>query len=177
MGRHLYFFMLAMLAGGILLLNLYAFPSFIHRIETVTGQQFLIPDARPGYSVEEISRLFDNWGKEGRVIYRQMLLQVDLLYPLVYSFFFFLLLNFGVSSRYPSYRYWAYLPFLTAIFDYAENLSILHLLHTYPEIPEFWCRFASAMTIAKWLTLLLVFIALIILLVAYVLKQAAFFKN
>jgi hypothetical protein len=145
-------------AGAMFFFNTYVFPSFMQQIEAVAGQQYRLPDVHLMYSTGELRQLLQNLGSEGRSIYRQMILQADLLYPLCYSLFFYLLLQLLSPREKTKYRYWKFLPFAAAFFDYLENLSILFLLHAYPAFPAFAGRLAAFGTTAKWATLFMVVI-------------------
>jgi hypothetical protein len=81
------------------------------------------------------AKIFDMIGRYDRVFYRNVELTVDIVYPIVYLFFFGLLISWlferGFSSTSPM-RKLNVLPVGAWFFDLLENITIVGLLAIYP---------------------------------------------
>jgi len=85
-----------------------------------------ILDLRPGYSGEDVYRLFDALGEIGRSAYLHQLWTFDLFLPLLFALFLSAAIERGELRRL------RWIPALAAVSDYAENVAITTLLLTYP---------------------------------------------
>jgi len=119
-------------------------------IEAVSGQ---IPfDMRPfGYSPSDAATLLEALGAEGREYYLSRQIPLDTLYPALIA----LTLSSTVcwfGRRMPN-RTLVHLGVIfavgTALFDYIENLGIVTMIYSWPDLPESLVYAASTATIAK----------------------------
>lgn len=111
-------------------------------------------------------KIFDMIEKYGdRVFYRNVELTVDIVYPIVYLFFFGLLISWlfqrGFASN-SSMRKFNIVPFGAWFFDLLENLTIVVLLTIFPSQPIALGWILFLFSTIKWLfvgdTILLILI-------------------
>ncbi len=118
-----------------------------------------------GYDVEYVSKLFETLGEEGRSAYLYRQLPVDMVYPLFFAVSYSLLMAFvlkGLGKLDSGWFYLCLLPVLGALGDYAENIGIIGLLQSYPDLNENLVAFARAASVFKSLTTTVFFLALIV---------------
>jgi uncharacterized integral membrane protein len=129
------------------------------------------------YSPDQVSTMIGSYGEAGRAVYLTFTSTADMLYPVVYSVFFGLLLTvllrrgFSASSRFQLLNL---LPFGAMVFDWLENANILILLSQYPSRLEGIAQFSSICTTLKWS---IGIGSIIILLVAFVMALKNGFKK
>ncbi len=93
-------------------------------------------DVQVGLTSESLNSFFNEIGTTGREYYFLNEMTVDMLFPLVYSFAYSLLLIELIKSCElisSSLKYIALLPFGIGISDVIENVHILAAIHSYPE--------------------------------------------
>lgn len=94
------------------------------------------------------------YGEYGRSFYRSVELTADLIYPIVYTLFFGLLMSWlfqrGFSSQ-STMRRWNALPVGGWFFDLMENLGIVGMLSVYPATPALLGWLTAGFTLLKWL--------------------------
>ncbi|MEH6452591.1 MAG: hypothetical protein V7782_06050 [Psychromonas sp.] len=118
-----------------------------------------------GYSFVYANELLNTLGAEGRDIYLSTQLPIDFVYPGLFSITYSLLLvwlfgkTFSINSK---IYYVALVPFLAGMFDYAENVFIIKMINSFPELQETTVQIASALTILKSSFTMLFFILLIV---------------
>jgi len=112
--------------------------------------------------------IIGKYGNYNRIFYRNFELTADILYPIVYTLFFSLLITwlfqrgFAPTSK---IQKWNVLPFGAWLFDLLENLGIVTLLLVYPSTPASVAWLTTLLTMIKWMfaggTILLILIGLI----------------
>ncbi|MBL8079447.1 MAG: hypothetical protein JNM55_15890 [Anaerolineales bacterium] len=114
------------------------------------------------------SKIFEMIGRYDRIFYRNVELSVDIIYPIVYLFFFGLLISWlferGFSPANPI-RKFNVLPAGAWLFDLLENITIVSLLAVYPSQPVVLAWVLILFSHIKWLfaggSILLILIGLI----------------
>lgn len=114
------------------------------------------------------SKIFEMIGRYDRVFYRNVELSVDIIYPIVYLFFFGLLISWlfkrGFTPTSPI-RKLNILPVGAWFFDLLENITIVSLLGVYPSEPIALAWVLIILTHLKWLfagtSILLILVGLI----------------
>jgi hypothetical protein len=140
---------LATLGVLILIFNLWLLP---------LGTDGKIPlDLKFGYDRQQADQVLDDLGKTILPKYRFGLLVTDMIYPFVYGSFLGLLL-----LRIWKLKWILALPVLVMLLDIGENLSILALVDTFPELSESDVQRASVFSSAKWVMVIFVFSVLFI---------------
>jgi len=140
------------------------------------GKVYFSTDKTPCYSPQALFDMLDKYSDEDRRAHVRFI-YLDLVYPVIYSVTVAIVLASLLSALLPAsqswLRYLALLPFLIAIFDCLENLSLLWIVQRYSASyrPFGLARFSSAMTTTK-LFLMCVTAALIsVALVALVVRM------
>ena len=105
-----------------------------------------------GYSFEYANELLGVLGVDGRGAYLYKQLPLDFIYPCLFALSCGLLLSWlFLKSQNESSKifYFCFVPMAAGLFDYLENIFIIHLLTSYPNISGISVSLASAMTIIK----------------------------
>ena len=138
---------------------------------TAFAPELPIFDLSPlGYSFNYANELLDTLGAEGRNLYLSIQLPLDFIYPGLFSLTYSLLLVwlFGKTFNENSKIYYlALVPFLAGIFDYVENVFIIKMINSFPDLQVNTVKIASTFSILKssftsvFFTLLIVGFALL----------------
>jgi hypothetical protein len=127
---------------------LYSIPSV-----SVFAPELPLFDLSPaGYSFNYANELLTQLGEEGRNLYLSTQLPLDFIYPGLFAVTYSLLLvwlfgkTFNVNSK---VYYFALVPFLAGVFDYVENLFIIKMISSFPELQVNVVKVASTFTILK----------------------------
>ncbi|MGM0582695.1 MAG: hypothetical protein ACQETL_18605 [Bacteroidota bacterium] len=126
-----------------------------------------------GYDSSYILSLFENLGKEGRHIYLFYQLPLDLFYPFLYTISFVLMIAYFLKklNKFNSALFYLYmLPIIAGITDYLENIGIISMLNSYPQVSETLMASTNIFTIIKSITVTLTFLIIIIQLMALGIK-------
>lgn len=119
-------------------------------IEAVSGQ---VPfDMRPsGYGPTEAAALLDGLGVEGRGYYLSRQIALDTIYPAMLALTMVAAICW-LGQRVPNrtlVRYGIAFSVVAALFDYVENLGIIAMIWSWPEVSVPLVYAASAATILK----------------------------
>ena len=107
-------------------------------------------DMRFNYSAEDVYQLFDAMGASGRADYFELLWSIDVLIPLLATWFLWTAFSRG------TFRKWRWVALIGGGADYLENIAITLLLSRYPERLEGVVHVAAAFTLVKHLGYILV---------------------
>ncbi|EPJ53481.1 MAG: hypothetical protein OFPI_10520 [Osedax symbiont Rs2] len=133
---------------------------------TEFSQEFPIFDLSPsGYSFNYANELLHALGEEGRNLYLTTQLPLDFIYPGLFSITYTLMLFwlFGKTcNRNSKIYYFSFVPFLAGIFDYAENIFIIKMLNSFPELQVTTVKIASFFTLLKSSFTMFFFILLVV---------------
>lgn len=141
------------------------------------GSELLTLDGRRGgYSPQDAGKLFEAIGPDGRALYANTELTLDLAFPLVYgSLMVSLLILF-----YGSYaKYLVLVPAAAVLMDVAENVTVAVMIWAYNKQPPprpdpALAKLGSIFTQAKWALALISFVLLgigVVFLVVAALKR------
>lgn len=117
---------------------------------------------------EKLFAMIERYGDANRMFYRNVELTVDIIYPIVYLFFFGLLISWlfqrGFASTSPMRRY-NVMPLGAWFFDLLENICIVVLLSIYPSQPAVLGWLLFLFSSVKWLfagaSILLILVGLV----------------
>jgi len=130
------------------------------------AQGIAIFDLLPsGYSFEYAIKLLDALGSEGREVYLYRQLPLDFIYPGLFAISCCLLLSWiflKTQKTNSKIFYLCSIPIAAGLFDYFENVLIINILTSYPNVSEFTVSFASVITITKSTLTMIFFLILII---------------
>ncbi|MEP7126951.1 MAG: hypothetical protein ABJE95_38825 [Byssovorax sp.] len=111
-----------------------------------------VPDLLHGFTADELYARLGAYGDEGRAIYLRAEL-VDLVYPLVYGFFFAFLIALAARRVLRDDSPWRLLclaPLVATLFDYLENACFFTVLLRWPERLDRVAQLASIFNLGKW---------------------------
>ena len=131
------------------------------------GKEIL--DMMPGgYDATYVQELMSALSVEGRSYYLTSQLPVDFIYPamfaVTYALVFILFLR-KVGKHETNWKLIALLPVIAGLADYIENVFIIVILKSFPQISSSVVQFSSFFSIVKASATTLYFISLIILLI------------
>jgi hypothetical protein len=129
------------------------------------------PDLSFFYTPDDLYRMAEAYGGEGRVEYIRARFTFDLAWPVVYTLFLVTALSWilqRVAS--PGYRVKRLnlVPLFGAVFDYLENISTSLVMWRYPQETAVVDWLASLFTPAKWSLIFAAFVILVVGLVVLV---------
>lgn len=133
------------------------------------GQGGIMPlDLMIGATPEKIFGMIEQYGEFGRPFYRNVELTVDIVYPIVYLFFFGLLISWLFQRGFAStsaIRKYNILPLGAWFFDLLENIVIVILVSIFPSQPVGLAWILVLFTTVKWLfagaSILLILVGLV----------------
>jgi hypothetical protein len=115
--------------------------------------EFPLFDLSPlGYSFTYASELLSSLGADGRNLYLSIQLPLDFIYPGLFSVTYSLMLVWLCSKLFKKNSkiyYFSLVPFLAGIFDYAENIYIIKMINSFPDLQVTTVKIASMLTILK----------------------------
>ena len=121
------------------------------------------PDLSFYYSTEELYRMAENYGAEGRLNYIRMRFTFDLVFPLIYGGFLFSGINWLFDPESQESRRWKMnrLPLFGVLFDYLENIATSVVMWRYPEKTPILDTAATMFTPVKWIIIAICFILIL----------------
>ncbi len=123
------------------------------RINQLAGKPVNPIDLTFGFNPTRTLRMVADYGPEARTYYARTELTTDLVYPIVYSFLLAVILTMLFRNKpYKPFTWITLLPFLSLIFDYLENATIVTLLNTYPEQSVSVAVLCEVFKLLKWLS-------------------------
>ena len=141
----------------VIIVNAGIFPVVAQRMAEYAGVSVRPMDLRLSYSAEQAYTILLSLGDSGRRLYAIVEATVDVIYPVVYTLFLFLLIERLLTDA-PRPRWLdlaTLVPFVAMVFDWLENAAILAMIGRFPRPPGSIATIASAFTTIKWLAGLL----------------------
>ena len=137
--------------GVLTIFSTYLFPKYHEPIKAVATKKYQTLDVKIGYDKPFVIDLFENIGEKGRLQYARIEKELDLIFPILYTLFFYSLINYlciKTGTINPS-KFSAFV-LIGAFADLGENTIILYCLNTFPnDIPAKLVSFGSILTIIK----------------------------
>ena len=121
-----------------------------------------------GYNKNYVNELFRALGENGREIYLTNQIPVDMIYPLLFGLTYTLLLAYflkKLNKLKSPYTYLCLLPIFAGIADYLENIGIITMLKSYPDLTEISVNATNTFSVIKSTSTSIYFIILIIILI------------
>ena len=148
-------------ANGWLVLVFMAGDIFFNAV-VMPGQQRIIEAGSGGtgpidlqlfYTPEKVYGMIASYSDTVRSSYRTFEMTGDILYPIVYTLFFSLLITWlfqrGFASNSSMHKF-NVMPFGAWLFDLFENISIVMMLSVYPSMPAMLGWVSGIITLIKW---------------------------
>ena len=129
------------------------------------------PDLSFYYSSDDLYRMAEAYGEEGRQSYVKARYTFDLLWPVVYSFFLITGISWLTRRAFAPGSLWLrsnLVPILGALCDYLENVSTTIIMVRYPTQTGVVDEMATVFTMAKWVFVNLSFLLLLIAMVGVI---------
>ena len=151
----------------------------IPKVVASAPEMKLFDVAPSGYTTEYAVSLLNAIGPTGRDLYLSLQLPLDFVYPGLFIISYSLMLawflkkNYNLESR---VYFVLYIPIFAGLFDYAENIFIILMLKTYPNLNSSLVTAASLATVAKSI-LSSAFFTLLILAIVQVIWKSVFKKQ
>jgi len=139
--------------AGEMIFNTVILPNQQAKLESASGGTGPI-DLQLFYTPEKVYSMVASYGEAGRTNYRAFELTGDIVYPIIYTLFFALLITwlfrrgFAKDSRMQKMNV---VPLGGWLFDLLENLGIVSMLSMYPSTPAPLAWIAALFTLVKWL--------------------------
>lgn len=116
----------------------------------ITGGANIL-DFEFGYTNEKAYHMLTALGTEGRAFYLTKIMPVDFLFPLSYMLFYaeLIALIIKCANHKNWYKYFLFLPVLAMLFDWLENVGVIAMLGSYPNLPKWAAFMASCAGILK----------------------------
>jgi hypothetical protein len=128
--------------------------------------EFPLFDLSPsGYSFSYANELLSSLGSDGRNLYLSTQLPLDFLYPGLFSITYSLMLVWLCSKLFnknSKIYYFSLVPFLAGVFDYIENIFIIKMINSFPDLQVTTVKIASLFTVMKSSFTLFFFVLLIV---------------
>lgn len=124
----------------------------IPRVQNYAPDTALFDLSPAGYSHAQAMTLLESLGHDGRQLYLFPQLALDFVYPGLFAICFSLMLVWVYSKRVRSdskVLYLAVLPALGGLFDYIENILIIRMITTFPDVTKGLVSAASGSTLLK----------------------------
>ena len=135
-----------------LLFSALVLPAQAARAETYTGSAGA-PDTSFYYSADDLYRMAEVYGKQGREAYIRTRFTFDVIWPVVYTMFLSTAISWVYIRTFTSDSRWQranLAPLLGALFDYLENLSTSLVMVRYPDRTPGVDVLAPVFTSVKW---------------------------
>jgi hypothetical protein len=105
------------------------------------------------YTPETAFAMIEKYGPEGRTIYARIELTADLLYPIIYTLFFGLLISWLFQRGFKpesSMQKWNAMPVGAWFFDLLENLGAVAMVNMHPAQPAILAWLTMFSGLVKW---------------------------
>ncbi len=148
-------------------------PFGLAQLKDITGGAG-IPDMEIFYTPAALTAILDALGPAGREFYLTRIIPLDMVFPLLYSLFFLIVLfrlMGGLGLLKTRATYLLILPVLAGSVDYSENVCFLTILLNYPEPMTGVAALASLFTLVKWFCTPVCFLMILIMAAGYAKKR------
>jgi len=121
-----------------------------------------------GYNAEYVKTLLTTLGADGRAIYLFQQIPIDMIYPFLFAFSYCLTMGYFLKKLNKfdtALFYLCLLAPIAGIADYLENIGIIVMLNSFPDISQTLVSTTSNFSLIKSMSTTIFFIALIIILI------------
>ena len=123
------------------------------------------PDLSIFYTIDDLYRIAESYGEDGRTEYIQARLTFDVIWPLVYTFFLASSISWSFIKGFGENSRWLYtnlLPIAGLLLDYLENVAAVIVMWNYPARTPVIDFAATVFTPLKWMSLGFSFLLLLV---------------
>jgi len=147
----------------------------IPMVESFAPNTALFDLSPSGYSYPHAMSLLEELGNEGRQFYLSRQLPLDFIYPGLFAVSYTLLLIWLFSKSFKETSkifYLAFIPALGGLFDYLENICIIRMINSFPDLSARIVQTASTFTLLKSVFTTAFFLLLFAAFAAYVFTKS-----
>ncbi len=140
-------------------------------LEGEAGGETKSPDLSFYYTADELNRMAESYGAEGRQAYVRARFSFDIIWPLVYTLFLSTSISWLAKRGFLRNSPWQQanvVPVAGALLDLLENLATSAVMIHYPRVLPVIARLAGFFTLVKWALVGGSFLLLLACLAAYV---------
>ena len=105
------------------------------------------------YTPTQAFEMIDKYGAAGRALYLKIELTADIIYPIIYTLFYGLLISWLFQRAFTAdspLRRWNVAPVGAWFFDLLENIGIVSMLAVYPSKPAVIAWITMIVGLLKW---------------------------
>lgn len=105
------------------------------------------------YTPAQAFETLESYGEAGRSVYLKIELTADIIYPIIYTLFFGLLLSWLFQRAFKpdsKMQKWNVMPVGAWFFDLLENVGVVSMLTMYPSKPDVLAWLAMLFGLLKW---------------------------
>jgi hypothetical protein len=131
------------------------------------------PDLSLFYTPDDLYRMADQYGSDGRMAYVRARFSFDLAWPAVYGAFLLASAAWGLgvlTDQNNSWRLLVFIPLLAVIFDLLENTTAAIVIGRFPSPSIFAALIAPYFTLLKWILVIASFALAVLLSVVALIK-------
>ncbi len=122
-------------------------------LELAANNSVLPLDLMFFYTPAQAFAMLDKYGPAGRELYMKVELTADIIYPIIYTLFFGLLISWLFQRAFrpdSKMQKWNAAPVGAWFFDLLENIGIVTMLSLYPSQPVFLAWLTMLVGLLKW---------------------------
>jgi len=160
LNRHSNWKSLVALLAVYMLFNGYILKNAESKIMALAGKSVGIIDLTFGFDPHKTLQMVQDYGDSARAYYARIEMTTDVVYPIVYTLLFGIILS--LLYRYTSYSWLNTAPLACLVFDLLENVTIVILLSTFPQQSSTVAILCEIFKLLKWVSF-----AVVILLVLF----------
>ncbi|HFA49966.1 MAG TPA: hypothetical protein ENJ95_13240 [Bacteroidetes bacterium] len=141
----------------------------IPKVMNFSGGMKLLDMLPAGYNARYVKLLFGSLGEKGREVYLFNQIPVDMVYPFLFGITYCLVLAYfldKLKKLNSPLIYLCLLPVLAGVFDYGENIGIIKMLNSYPNISNILIETTNISTILKSVFTTIYFVVLLVTMLA-----------
>ena len=147
------------------------------KINALAGKIIGPIDLTFGFNPARTLQMVADYG-EARSFYQWIEMSVDLIYPVVYAFFFAVALTMIYRKLLARpVRYLNLIPFIAMSFDFLENIAIVSMLRHYPEQSTLMATLCEIFKMMKWIAFALIIFLVIFGLMRMLVRRVKVQKN
>jgi len=142
----------------------------IPKVMSFAGGMKLLDMIPSGYTSEYVNLLFNALGSEGRHAYLYNQIPIDMVYPLLFGISNCLVLAYFINKigkLNSNLFYLCFIPLFSGLFDYFENIGIITMLNSFPDISIIMSQATSVFSVLKSTLTTSYFIILIMILIVF----------
>ncbi len=150
----------------VLVINFIAFPYAGRKMKVYAPNGADPIDLQFSYTADEVYKMIADYGDQGRALYASTVFTIDLVYPIVYTALFVMLISLLLRKRKIESTSWIallWIPFIAFWADILENTGIVTMLNRYPQQLDVVAGMTSVMSSIKWISIALIVLTILLL--------------